>query len=470
MYSINTRGSQGLNLSAQLAMARDALLSHQNSLNTISHNVANVDTLGYHRQRTVLGARAGLPGINGTYGQGVEVLGIQRAQVEYISRQERSDSSLVGRWTGQRDSMRRVEETLNELGDYGIGTALDNFWNSWEDLANDADNASARTAVITAAKDLGYSMATTYSSMDSQREQINTEMMSQAGSINLYAARIANLNEQIADLVASGQVPNDLLDARELLLKDLSSLVNIHVEYEGTGAANVYIGSEEIVHRDSYRELAWQGVGDGSLGKNGGNFVWSDNGNEVSISSGYIYGMLQTRDEIGDILAELDTLADAVRSTVNAAHIEGIGHDGTTGNVFFRDDVTGARSLEVDEEILENVDKVAASRLSATGANDLAHDMYELQFANPWGDSRTINSRYATMVSDIGTVVQNADLRYETSEAALQQTENLQQEYTGVNLDEEMSAMINTQYAYNAASKVFNTVEEMMDRVVNGLT
>ncbi len=469
MYSINTRGNRGLSLGAQLAMARDALLSHQNSLNTISHNVANVDTLGYHRQRTVLGAKAGLPGINGTYGQGVEVLGIQRAQVEYISRQERVDSSLVGRWSGQRDSMMRVEETLNELGDYGIGTALDNFWNSWQDLANDADNASARTAVVTAAKDLGYSMATTYSSMDSQREQINTEMMAQSGSINLYAARIANLNEQIADLVASGQVPNDLLDARELLLKDLSALVNVHVEYEDTGAANVYIGSEEMVHRDSNREIAWQGTGDSSLGKNGGNFVWSDNGNEVSISSGYIYGMLQTRDEIGDILAELDMIADAVRSSVNAAHVEGIGHDDTTGNVFFRDDVTGARSLLVDDEILENVDKVAASTVSATGANDLAHDIYELQFANPWGDSRTINGRYATLVADIGTTVQNADLRYETAEAALQQTENLQQEYTGVNLDEEMSAMINTQYAYNAASKVFNTVEKMMDIVVNGL-
>jgi flagellar hook-associated protein 1 len=469
MYNINTRGSTGNSLSAQLAMARDALLAHQNHMNTISHNVANVNTLGYHRQRTILGAREGMPGINGLYGAGVDVLAIERSQVGFISRQERVDASLTGRWSAQRDRMMRVEEALNEIGEYGIGSALDSFWNSWEDLANDADSTAARTEVMNKAQDLGYAFASTYGSIDTQREAINLELSSQVGQINLLADRIANLNEQITNLTRSGQGPNDLLDQREMLLIDLASLANISVEYEAGGAANVYLGSEELVHRDTKRDLAWSESDGNTDGKSSGFISWADTGKEVKFASGAIYGMLDTRTEIGGILDELDVIADAIRDQVNGVHVEGIGHDGSTGNLFFRDDVSGARSLEVTENIQDNVDKIAASRITATGANDLAHEMHDLQFATPFGNSMTINGKYRSMVSTIGASAQNADLRYETADAAFRQTQNLQQEYTGVNLDEEMSAMITAQYAFSAASKVMTAVEDMMDTVIRGM-
>ncbi|GBE30306.1 MAG TPA: flagellar hook-associated protein FlgK [Bacteroidetes bacterium] len=469
MYSINTRGSTGNSLSAQLVMARDALLAHQNHMNTISHNVANVSTLGYHRQRTILGARQGNPGVNGMYGSGVGVLGIERSQVAFISNQERLDASLTGRWSTQYDSMMRVEEALNEISENGIGGALDAFWNSWEDLANDADSSALRTDVMNKAEDLGYAFASTYGNMDSQREQINVQMRGHVEGVNLIAGRIANLNQQIVSLSTSGQAPNDLLDQRELLLRDLATLVNINVEFDENGAANVYLGSEEIVHRDSNRELKWQEADDPSMGKGAGRVVWTDTKREVDISGGMIFGLQETRDKIGEILGELDSLADVIRDQVNGIHVEGIGLDGTTGNIFFRDDVSGARSLEVSNEIRENVDKIASSRVSPTGANDLAHEMFELQNATPFGNNLTINGKYQTMVSNIGSATQNAGLRLETAQAALVQTENLQQQYTGVSLDEEMSAMITAQYAFTAASKIFNAIDEMMDTVVKGL-
>jgi flagellar hook-associated protein 1 len=469
MYSINTRGSTGSSLSAQLSMARDALMAHQNDMGTISHNVANVNTLGYHRQRTILGARAGMPGVNGMYGAGVDVIAIERAQVGFISRQERVDASLTGRWSAERDQMMRVEQALNEIGEYGIGSSLDAFWNSWEDLANDTDSTAARTEVMNKASDLGYAFATTYGNVNAQRESINVEMQSQVGQINLISSRISNLNQQITNLMRSGQTPNDLLDQREMLLTDLASLANINVEYEEGGSANVYLGSEELVHRETQRDLSWTESAGNTQGISGGFISWADNDKEVKFASGVIYGLMESRDEIGNLLDDLDELADVIRTQVNNVHVEGIGHDESTGNVFFRDDVSGARSLEVSEIILDNVEKISASRKSASGANDLAHEINELQFATPFGSSMTINGKYQTIVSDIGSIAQNADLRYESSVAAFQQILNLQQEYTGVNLDEEMSAMITSQYAFSAASKVLNVVEEMMNTVINAL-
>lgn len=457
-------------LSGILNMARDSLLAQQSAMNTLSHNISNVNTEGYHRQTVSLISRPGLEGSGGTWGQGVEIEQVQRAYDSFITRQERVEVGQVGRWETERDLMLRVEELLSEISDYGIGNAMTEFWNAWEDLANDSDSITARLNVIGRGNDLGTAMHDTYLDLENVRKEINIEMQAMAGEINDLAKRIASLNEKIYTVTGRSQNPNDLMDQRDQLVKELGEMANITIEEEANGSMSVYLGSETLVFRNEYRTLDWQTDTTGTTGKSGGNLVWSDDQRDVQLYAGKIFGSLQVRDYVSGLLDNLDLLADTIRDEVNTLHSTGIGLDSTTGNNFFTATSTGASALTVNSDLINSPEKLAASAVTATGDSSLAHDMYNLQFNQSFHDGEsTYDDFYQQLITDVGNVINNATTRAEASTASLQQSENWQQQYSGVSLDEEMAEMISVQYAFSAASKVATVVDEMMQIILNAV-
>jgi len=454
-------------LTGIMQMARDALLAQQAAMNVLSHNVANVDTEGYHRQRVSLTSRYPLEGYGGTWGQGVNIQQVERSYQSFITRQERTEVGNLGRWETERDMLMRVEELVGGLTDYGVGNALTEFWNSWEDLANDTDSVTARLNVIGRAKDLGTSFGNTYTDLDNIRKEVNVEMKSQIDTINNYARRIAALNQQIYTITGRSQNPNDLMDQRDQLVKELGKMANITIEEESNGSLTVYLGSETLVFRNEFRTLDWKVDTTGSTGPSGGNVVWSDDQRQVQLYSGQLYGAQQVRDYVTEMLSKLDDLANTIRDEVNALHETGIGLDGTTDNAFFRTDLDGAQSLQVNADLLNDPQKVAASAVSATGDNSLAHDIFNLQFEEHFDQGQSnYNDYYQQLVVELGNKIDNAKTRADASQASLEQTESWQQQYTGVNLDEEMTNMVNVQYAFTAASKVNSAVDEMIQTLL----
>ncbi|HEB84562.1 MAG TPA: hypothetical protein ENI92_06125, partial [Bacteroidetes bacterium] len=141
-------------LQGQLKMARDALLAQQTAMSVLSHNVANVNTEGYHRQRAIMESRTPLDGHPGQIGGGVNVQRIERLADTFAEQQVRMESGTVGRWQAQRDGMMQVEQVFGENRDYALSGALDEFWNSWEDFANDADSITSRLNVIARGQNL----------------------------------------------------------------------------------------------------------------------------------------------------------------------------------------------------------------------------------------------------------------------------------------------------------------------------
>jgi|GEM_PF-533295 len=456
-------------LQYQMKMARDALLAQQAAMNTVSHNVANVNTEGYHRQRTILEAREGRSGLSGLYGSGVSVQGTERSYNAFVTRQERAEMADWGRWEAESNMLLRVEEAVNDLSGYGIDTALEEFWNSWADLGNDPDSLSSRTNVVNKAEDLSRALDDAATELENLRVEANVSMMETVDSVNSLSAKIAELNELIYTAVARNQNPNDLMDQRDQLIKDMSSLIDVTIKEESNGSVSVYVGSDSLVYRNENREMEWEIDITGTYGKNGGTPIWSDTKAAVTYAGGRIQGYHETRETVNNTVGSLDTFTDQLRSDVNDLHSAGISRDGTTNNYFFALGQFGAHDLNVDEEVLRDLDKIAVGTVAPTGDNSLATQIFELQFTNPFeGGTTTFNEYFQNMVTDIGGKTQQALIRYEASDAAKVQTENWQQSFTGVNLDEEMTSMITIEYAYAAASKVFNTVNDMMNTIVNG--
>jgi len=445
-----------------LGIAKTALLTQQSAMSVVSNNIANVETEGYHRQTVNLITANSIGGRAGTWGQGVSVESVERAYNSFYTRQERSEVGFVGQYLAEYEYYSRAEELLGEISDYGIGSSMSDFWNSWEDLANDVDSETARINVIGAAQDLGTSMANTYEDLDSLREEMNVEIAAQAGVINSYASQIAELNEKIYTVTSKSQNANDLMDNRDLLIKELGEMANITIEEESNGSMSVYLGSETLVYRNEYRTVEWETDTSGEHGKAGGNLIWADEGREVQLYSGSLFGATEVRDYVTGVLENLDTLADTLRDRINVLHLDGIGSDGTTGNYFWEPTGSGALSLTVNASLVDNPEKVAASTVSPTGDSSLANQMFNVQFEETFNDGTSDFSDYwEQIVTDVGIQVSNANTSYQAAEASLQQTESWQQSYTGVSLDEEMVDLISVQYAFSAASRIFTVADEL---------
>ncbi|HEB85212.1 MAG TPA: flagellar hook-associated protein FlgK, partial [Bacteroidetes bacterium] len=292
--------------------------------------------------------------------------------------------------------------------------------------------------------------------------QMNFELREIGNQINSLAQRIAQLNEQIYEAKARKQNPNDLLDQRDKLVQELSRLTGATVEVESNGSATVYIGRDVLVHRNTVREVYWKQ--NAERGKGGGDLTWRDNDQALQIDGGVAYGKLVVRDDaVPEALSDLDELADTLRDRVNELHLQGIGRDGSTGTLFWRADTSGAVGIEVNPDLLISPERLAASTVSATGDNALAHQMFELQFEEEFNGGKTaFNDFYHGIVTRIGNRVQEASAREEAASAGLEQAKTWQQHISGVNLDEEMANMVQLQHAYTAAARVTSAVDELI--------
>ena len=139
-----------------------ALLAHRHSLEVRSHNLANVDTPGYSRQEALLGTNPALPPagtaealIGGQFGSGVNVVAVRRARESFLGLQARICGGSLGEWSATASALREVESILAPSPGNDISSMLDQFWNSWETVANHPEDVGLRYVLLETATTLG---------------------------------------------------------------------------------------------------------------------------------------------------------------------------------------------------------------------------------------------------------------------------------------------------------------------------
>jgi len=165
----------------------------------------------------------------------------------------------------------------------------------------------------------------------------------------------------------------------------------------------------------------------------------------------------------------LDTLAGDLANAVNTLHASGFGSDGVTGRNLFSFDVSvGAKSLAVDPLLAGHPERVAASSTTTTGGNTIARQLANLQSTkSAAGGTKTLIDSYADLVGDLGLRRQKALGDADVKGALADQVQALQEETTGVSLDEEMVNLTRFQRAYEASSKLLKTFDELLQTVIN---
>ncbi|HVP58686.1 MAG TPA: flagellar hook-associated protein FlgK [bacterium] len=458
-----------IGLSAGLEVAKKALSAYQLALEVYSNNIANVNTPGYSRRTPRLkeSAQAQLP--FGRIGLGVDVASVSRMRDKFLDFAYRKESSSVGRYDSMEEALSEVETALNEPSDVNLGNALTQFWESWQELANQPESSTARGAVASTASALARALGQTATQLTDLRTSLDNEITGSVQDINSIASKIGELNGEIIKTQASGGEASDLADQRDALLDQLSNLATISVSESKDGSVSVSIGSEALVERSTVVPLSVVERADDGLSIADVKVVSGTR--NLSIAGGKLAGLLESRDSIiPKYMSKLDEVANALVQSVNAAHRSGYDLNGKTGGDFFDPAGTTAATIQVASAILNDPSLIAASADTSVGNGDNALAISDLRLKGQLGDSNaTIDDYYNSMIGSLGVESSSAKNQKETEDLLLQEISSRRESVTGVSLDEETTNLIATQHAYQAATKVVSIVDSLMASLIDAM-
>lgn len=320
-----------------LSTGISGLRAFQRALDVTSHNIANVSTPGYSRQRVELQTREAERYGSGFLGTGVDVSTITRSYDELLATQMRGATSSSSRL----DVYASKAQVLNDLfsdSSTGLTVSLQRFTNAVQGVSNEPTATAARQVMLSEAQGLTQRLKTYDSRLDDISAEINSRLTNEAATISTIADSIARLNGQIVSGQSAGQAPNDLLDARDQQLALLSEHLNVQVVKQDDGAWNVFVGNGQslvlgnqpaklVTSRDALDPtrltIAYQA---GS--------TTSDL--SATISGGALGGLLDFRRELLDpVRNQLGQIAIAVATAVNSQQREGMDLYGNLGSDLF---------------------------------------------------------------------------------------------------------------------------------------
>jgi len=323
-----------------IEIGKRSLMAHNKALTTIGHNIVNASTEGYSRQRVRLTTFEPLyaPHLNrvhtpGQLGQGVVAASVERIRDELLEGRIVSQANIRGYWQERDRYILMIEKIYNEPGDLSIRSAMDNFWEGWQVLSISPSEMASRQVVLERGKTLIDSIHTRYNALRQIRDMLETEVTGAVAKINTIISDIAHLNERIVKVKAMGDNPNDLLDRRDLLVNQLSSIINITVDNRDPDEFQVHTSGLHLVQGRVTHPLTTV-VDTENSGYS--RVIWQHNGEIATIRGGQLASFLELRDvDVREEIQKLDLMTINFIDNVNYLHRNAWGANGTTGIDFF---------------------------------------------------------------------------------------------------------------------------------------
>jgi flagellar hook-associated protein 1 len=452
-----------MSLASLLSIARSAMFAQQSAMSVTAHNVANAQTPGYSRQRLELAAAS--PEITplGTVGRGVTEASIQRVRNTFFDARYRSESGLLGNSATMGDVLGQVEAAVNEPSDSGLAASLDGLFSSFANLANDPASSTNRALVQQAGQHFVQQLHQLDATVHQVGDDALTKMREQVDQANDLAGRIGELNQMILSTGGPSGSSPDLQDQRDLLVDQLSSLVGVRVLQRDDGTIGVAAGDTMLVDGANVQALAVQALAGGGFG------LTTAGGGTVDPKSGSLRALSDlTTTTLPGIQRQLDTLAQALVTTVNAIHRTGYTLSGSTGTDFFDPAGVTARSIALAPAVAASGDAIAAAGVAAPGDGAIAQQLANLATTGTAAlGGKSFRDFYIDFAGAVGANVSAASQDADAHQAMVDQADTLRASVSGVSVDEEMVALIGQQQAYSAAARIVKIADDMMQSVLN---
>ena len=471
-------------LNSAFDIARKALSTNLAAINVTGHNIANANTEGYSRQRVDLETSYPFKTTQGIFGTGVDVAGVQRIRDELVGRQLRRQNEDMGKFEALDSILSQLETIFNEPSDNGgLRILLSNFFDDFQELANDPESLSIRTVVRESAKVL----TEAFNRIDDQITVLSNDLERDIGEkvdrLNELTNTVADLNAKIVSIKNIGESPNDLLDARDRALDEMSLLIDIAYRELPTGAINVSVGARSNVSNAT--AVAKFVVKTENINDNLNAFITGEE-DEILLTPirGEISSLLEAKNEIIPHYRQLlDDLAGSIISSVNNSHRSGVGLQGSKPAVprdidFFTG--TDAGSFGIADAILDDVNNIAAAErievidslgnVTVTGEpgnNKVALELARLKITLIMeSNTATFIDYLAGVIGKLGVEALDASDKLENQRKVVTQFQNIEDSTSGVSVDEEMTKLIQYQRAYQASARTITVVDELFQTLL----
>ncbi len=499
-----------------LEIGKTGLMISQKALDVTGHNIANVNTAGYTRQRLITES---IDPINSTFtlkpieegqvGAGVEVKILDQVRDSFLDRKFRTEQSIYSEWQTRTTGLSYVETLFDEVGDVSLRTSIIDLFNSFDDMVQNSSDKEQRTNAKQTALTLIANFQHAYDSLQDLHAGQNTAVQTVVGQVNTITANIAELNEAIYIFERDGEPANDLKDKRNLLIDELSSLIDIEYDTDEKGffslTTTAYPNAVLVSHDESFEMTIREDINQYSddplyipqvIDPATGAAV------DYNPGGGELQGHMDLRDSqdpshpgLPYFLNQMNTLALALVQSVNEQHRAGFTHpsgglldaDGksVSGINFFTEPADPTTftidDLSLSAEIAQingewniasssvAIDITEAENARAGNNENMLLISALIDKTNIPGIDSSYNGFMTGLVLEVAKTLEHSKIMSETQYTTTLAVDNQRISISGVSLDEEMTHMIRYQHAYNGASRVITAMDECLETIISSM-
>ena len=388
-----------------LDIADSAMNANTAAMNTVSQNVANVNTPFYNSETPIETEAPAVVGAPYTYGTGVNVNQVQRSTDNFVQSEVNNETGQNSYYTTLYQGLDQIQNLFNDQTGSGFSSQISQFFNDFQNVANNPSNTSQRTALLSDAQSLTGSINNAYTTIMNTVGSTNNSIQGLIPQINNLTTQIAGLNQQITYALNAGSNANELQDEQANAINSLSKLVNISYYTNNNGKTNIALGNVPLVSSDTSFNLSTQV--DPSNASNLDVMWTGPDGSAQPVTSQVTGGTLGAYVNLEQNIApsyinQLNSLAASVTDNVNSLQYNGYGLDGSTGNYFFKPDLTTSTTA-TDATISTGM---------VTNPADLTGDSYTITASSTAGNFTVENTTTGKTLSSSAVSVSTSQNSY----------------------------------------------------------
>lgn len=456
------------------------LVASKAAIATTGHNIANANTENYSRQRVLTEAsdpRGGQFGHN-TIGTGTKISRVERINDEYIEKHIRNANRDLSHHEEKDLALRQIEDVFNEMNGDGLNRLVSRFFNEFRKLSEEPENPAVRQSVREATQAMVNDFRRLRKEVDEVRRHLDARIEGYCTEVNSISDEIAELNLKIRTLEPVNGSPNDLLDKRDLKLKQLASFLDISTHKDNHGNVNIDIKNiGPMINGGEAEKLTVERSPADDQGKPEAAFDVRTTGSARGIITHQIKGgklgaLLETRDKtISAILNRLDEMAHNLTDAVNEVHTQGFTANGARGVQFFKPlekQERAAEFISLSDDVQASINNIATALVpDAPGDNRVAIEISKLQNAKLMDDGyATADEWYNSIVSDVGVATSKNRFALNQQKDIVTQLGKVRDQVSGVSIDEETSNLLQYQHCFDASAKVIQIADELLKTVL----
>ncbi|MCT4704623.1 flagellar hook-associated protein FlgK [Enterobacteriaceae bacterium H16N7] len=440
----------------------------QVQLNVTAQNTANAMTPGYTRQvamTSTLGASSHSPN---SAGNGVQVDSICRVSSQYLVNQVWYAASDNGYYSTQQQYLTQLETVLSD-DNSSLSSGFDNFFKALNEATTTPDDPTLRTQVISEASALSLRFDNTTDYIQSQSAQVASQEAATVSQINSLTTGIASYNKQINEAEANGDNASALYDARDQMVEQLSSMMDVQVNVDDEGNYNIALkNGQPLVSGQNSSTIELENNSDGTQSLN---LTFAGTTTQMTTDTGGSLGALfdYQKDVLSPLNDTINSIAEQFANAVNTQLAAGYDENGHSGAPLFIYDPTNPDGPLMTNPDITQDELAFSSDPDASGNSDNLQALIDIA-SKPLDidnmGSVSVGDACSSIISNIGIYSRQNQTEMESSANVYTEAQNQQASVSGVSMDEEAVNLITYTQVYQANLKVISTGADIFDSVL----